>query len=135
MPTSSSNIQPRIFDFLPEPVQVAIAAYADVTKLSPNWVIQFAIAHFLELEQAPADTQQNNSETGTILDDLPLSLQHEIKSYAAEQEVPPEFVVELAIAHFLDPDSVTFDDCQMSLQRDRVELLQQQKQAQQTAAV
>ncbi|MGG6295036.1 hypothetical protein ACQ4M4_11470 [Leptolyngbya sp. AN02str] len=48
--------------------------------------------------------------------------------------MPPEFVVELAIAHFLDPDSVTFDDCQVGLQGDRVELLCHQKQFQQQVA-
>lgn len=53
----------------------------------------------------------------SILDNIPTSLQQTIKSYAAEQEIPPKFVVELAIAHFLDPDSATFDDCQIGLQR------------------
>lgn len=48
--------------------------------------------------------------------------------------MPPEFVVELAIAHFLAPDSVTFDDCLIELQRDQVELLRRQKRARQATA-
>jgi len=46
-----------------------------------------------------------------------------IAHYATAHAMPPEFVIELAIAHFLDPDSVTFDDCQVGLVRDRLNLL------------
>ena len=53
---------------------------------------------------------------------------------AAEDEMPPELVVELAIAHFLDPESVTFDDCLVGLQHDQVKLLRQQKRDQQATA-
>jgi hypothetical protein len=48
--------------------------------------------------------------------------------------MPAEFVVELAIAHFLNPDSVTFDDCQVGVRRDRVELLKLHHEARQAAA-
>jgi hypothetical protein len=132
--TSNFNTQSQIFASLPEQVQEAIAAYADAADLSPDAVIQFAIAHFLELEYISPDTKQNLPKTGNVLDDLPGSLRHEVRNYAVEQEMPPEFVVELAIAHFLDPDCVTFDDCQVGLQRDRIELLRHQKQVQQQAA-
>lgn len=141
MLTSNFNTQSRIFDSLPERVQEAIAAYADAADILPDAMIQFAIAHFLELEYIPPDTKKNPPKTGNVLDDLPGSLRHEIRNYAVEQEMPPEFVVELAfakrlqrrIAHFLDPDSVTFDDCQVGLQRDRIELLRHQQQVQQQA--
>lgn len=134
MSTSKTNTQARIFDSLPERVQIAISAYASAVDLSTDAVIQFAIAHFLELEDSSSDTRPNHPTTDNILDDLPAVLQREIKRHGVEQEMPPEFVVELAVAHFLDPDSVTFDDCQVGLQRDRVELLRQQKRARQVAA-
>ncbi|NES21105.1 MAG: hypothetical protein F6K41_19790 [Symploca sp. SIO3E6] len=51
----------------------------------------------------------------------------EIEKYAAEDELPPEFVVDLVIAHFLDPDSMTFDDCQTGLQQDQLALLRLEK--------
>jgi hypothetical protein len=35
--------------------------------------------------------------------------------------------VQSAIAHFLEPDSMTFNDCQTGLQRDRLELLRLKK--------
>ncbi len=134
MLTSNFNTQSQIFASLPELVQEAIAAYADAADLLPDAVIQFAIAHFLELEYISPNNKQNPPKTGNVLDDLPGSLRHEIGNYAVEQEIPPEFVIELAIVHFLDPDSVTFDDCQVGLQRDRIELLRHQKQVQQQAA-
>ncbi len=130
MLTSNFNTQSQIFASLPERVQEAIAAYGNAADLLPDAVIQFATAHFLELEYISPDTKQNPPKTGNVLDDLPGSLRHEIRNYAVEQEMPPEFVVELArssrypqgVAHFLAPDSVTFDDCQVGLQRDRIEL-------------
>jgi hypothetical protein len=99
------------------------AAYANAANLLPDAVIQFAIAHFLELNYISPNTKQNPPKAGNVLDDFPGSLRYEIRNYAVGREMPPEFVVELAIAHFLDPDSVTFDDCQVGLQRDRIELL------------
>jgi hypothetical protein len=39
--------------------------------------------------------------------------------------MPSEFVVELAIDHFLDPDSMTYEDCQVGVGRSQVERLQQ----------
>jgi hypothetical protein len=134
MPTSNSNTLSRIFDSLPERVQSAIVAYANEVELSIAAVITFAIANFLELESVPIDDRQSHTEGNSILDDLPASLQSEIKNYAAEDEIPPEIVVELAITHFLDPDSVTFDDCLAELQHDQVELLRQQKGDRQATA-
>ena len=134
MPTSNPNTPSRIFDSLPERVQSAIVAYANEAELSIDAVITFAIAHFLEIKSIPVDDKQRCTEDTSIFDDLPASVQSEIKNYAAEDEMPLEFAVELAIAHFLDPDSVTFDDCQVGLQRERVELLRQQKRDRQVSA-
>lgn len=127
MPISNPGSKSQIFDSLPQKIQSAIAAYAESAELSPDVIITFAIAHFLELESIPLQEGHNHTESGSILNDLPASLQKEIENYAAENDMPPEFVVELAIAHFLDPDSMTFDDCQTGLQRDRLELLRLKK--------
>lgn len=127
MPTSSLNTQSCLFDSLPEPIQSALTAYAKEAELSLDAVITFAIAYFLELESISLGNKESSTKSINSLDDLPAPLQSEIKNYAAEEEMPLEFVVELAIAHFLDSDSVTFDDCITGLQRERVELLRQQK--------
>lgn len=127
MSISNPNTKSQIFNSLPQKVQSAIVAYAESAELSPDLVITFAIAHFLELESIPVYDTQSHTESSSILDDLPTSLKTEIENYAAEDDMPPEFVVELAIAHFLDPDSMTFDDCQTGLQQDRLELLKLQK--------
>ncbi|NER24362.1 MAG: hypothetical protein F6J86_40920 [Symploca sp. SIO1B1] len=75
----------------------------------------------------PWHDRHNQNASGSILDELPAALRIEIENYAAEDELPPEFVVELAIAHFLDPDSMTFDDCQTGLQQDQLALLRLEK--------
>ena len=43
----------------------------------------------------------------------------------SRREIPSELVIELAIAHFLDPDSVTFDDCQMKVEQTSITWLKQ----------
>jgi hypothetical protein len=48
-----------------------------------------------------------------ILDYLPERIKQSIEEYCQETQLSPELVIELAIAHFLDVDSVTFDDCQL----------------------
>lgn len=111
MHTSNSGNQTRIFTSLPDAVQEAIIAYADEASLLPQAVIEFAIANFLELDSMPTDDRQSHTEDDNLLADLPTFLRAEIQQYATETEMPVEFVVELAIAHFLDPDSVTFNDC------------------------
>ncbi|MBE9127491.1 MULTISPECIES: hypothetical protein [unclassified Coleofasciculus] len=127
MPISNPDTKSKIFNSLPKKVQSAIVAYAESAELSPDGVIIFAIAHFLELESIREHDSHSHTESTSILNDLPTSLQTEIENYAALYDMPPEFVVELAIAHFLDPDSITFDDCQTRLQRDRLELLRLEK--------
>jgi len=127
MPISNADTESQIFHSLPEKVQLAIRAYAESAGLSPDVVIVFAIAHFLELESIPWQDSHNQNASGNILDQLPAALRIEIEQYAAEDELPPEFVVELAIAHFLDPDSMTFDDCQTGLQQDQLALLRLEK--------
>ena len=48
-----------------------------------------------------------------ILDYLPERIKQAIEEYSKETQLPPELVIELAIANFLDVDSVTFDDCRI----------------------
>jgi predicted transcriptional regulator len=128
------NTQIRLFDSLPRSVQSAIVGYANAAMLPPSAVVEFAIAHFLELSPESSSERVAVVEEGSILSELPSYIQVGIEQYAMESDMPPEFVVELAIAHFLDPDSVTFDDCQMSIQRDRVEQLKLDWSARQAIA-
>ena len=48
-----------------------------------------------------------------ILNYLPERIKQAIEEYSKETQLSPELVIELAIAHFLDVDSVTFEDCQI----------------------
>jgi predicted transcriptional regulator len=123
MSVPTLNTQIRLFDSLPRQVQSAVVGYANAAQLPPSVVIEFAIAQFLELESENLEGHLSSIEEGSILSELPPFIQVGIEHYALESEMPPEFVVELAISHFLDPDSVTFDDCQVSIQRARVEQL------------
>lgn len=134
MLASNLNTQIRLFDSLPRKVQSAIVAYANAAQLPPASVIEFALSFFLELDGRTTSEQQSSVEEGSVLAELPPYIQAAIVQYAVENEMPPDFVVELAITHFFDPDSVTFDDCQIEVQRDRVELLKRHQNVQQSAA-
>jgi hypothetical protein len=48
----------------------------------------------------------------TFLEVLPEKIRAALLTYATEIEYPVEAVLEMAIAGFLDPDSVSFVDCQ-----------------------
>ncbi|OUL21800.1 hypothetical protein BV378_25970 [Nostoc sp. RF31YmG] len=58
----------------------------------------------------------NTSTVKNILDYLPERIRQAIEEYSKETQLPPELVIKLAIAHFLDVDSVTFDDCRIDSQ-------------------
>ncbi|MGI0488573.1 hypothetical protein ACN4EK_24445 [Pantanalinema rosaneae CENA516] len=47
-----------------------------------------------------------------LLDTLPEKIRRALITYAEEIDYPVEAVVEIAIASFLDPDSLSFVDCQ-----------------------
>lgn len=134
MAIANSNSQSRILTSLPEQVQVAILNYGYEAGLSPHSVILFTIARFLELDTIQLDDRPTITDDTSLLADLPLSLQTKAKQYADETEVPPEFVIELSIAHFLDPDSVTFDDCRIRVQQGLIELLKQYAKDQEATA-
>jgi len=56
---------------------------------------------------------ENLSSTAAhaFLDALPEKIQRALVTYAEEMDYPVEAVLEIAIAGFLDPDSIRFDDC------------------------
>jgi hypothetical protein len=56
---------------------------------------------------------QDTAALKNILDYLPEHIKQAIDEYCKETQLSPELVIELAIAHFLDVDSVTFDDCRI----------------------
>lgn len=123
MVASHLNTQIRLFESLPQRIQSALVAYANAAKLSPAAVVEAALALFLELERNSDQEPPSAIEESSILAELPIATQTAIAHYATANEMPPEFVLELAIAHFLDPDAVTFDDCQVGVQREQIELL------------
>ena len=57
--------------------------------------------------------KQDTTTLKNILDYLPERIKQAIEEYCKETQLSPELVIELAIAYFLDIDSVTFDDCQI----------------------
>jgi hypothetical protein len=132
--SSTLNTQLQIFSSFPQGVQFAIVGYANAANLSPAAVIEFAMIQFLDLNFQTLSRESDASEDSSFLAGLPSSMQTAVEQYAMKNEMPAEFVVELAIAHFLDPDSVTFDDCQVGVQRDRVELLRLYRAARQATA-
>jgi hypothetical protein len=54
-----------------------------------------------------------------FLDALPDKIKRAIVTYAEEMEYPVEAVLEIAIAGFLDPEALSFTDCQPMTGRDR----------------
>ena len=125
MTSRTTPTDERILDSLPNDIRAAIETYADESGLSANAVIEGALKHFLSL-----DTSLNAETTRTVEDTSLLSslrpvLQSQAIQYAEQTEIPPELVIELAIAHFLDPDSVTFDDCQVKVEQTSIAWLKQ----------
>jgi hypothetical protein len=121
--SSTVNTQLQLFNSLPQRVQSAIVGYANAADISPAAVIEFGLIQFLDLDGQGFVREHDAVKDSSILADLPVPIRAAVEQYAIENEMPAEFVIELAIAHFLDPDSVTFDDCQIGVDRDRVELL------------
>lgn len=115
----------RILDSLPDEIRVAILTYADESEISANAVIEGAIKHFLSLDASLNGEVANTVEDASLLSSLPPILQSQAISYAEQTEIPAELVIELAIAHFLDPDSVTFDDCQVKVEQNSIAWLKQ----------
>lgn len=139
MQTADLTTKATLLSYFPERIQAALQAYASAVELSPEAVVQLAIAYLLEtadIELKPADSNGQGSPATeqSILAYLPLSLQRGIEQYATETGFPPEFVVELAVTFLLDPDASSFEDCQVSVQREQVYWLQQYCEIKRTKA-
>jgi predicted transcriptional regulator len=121
-----------ILEFFPPSIRSVIETYGQITDSSSETVVEIAIAEFLEIDWLSHLTHRvdapNRQATYQILDLIPLNLRAAIDEYANETEMPSEFVVELAIAHFLDPDSMTYEDCQVGIGRAQVERLKQKRE-------
>ncbi|MGC1305614.1 MAG: hypothetical protein WA885_00180 [Phormidesmis sp.] len=125
MPSQTTPTNQRILDSLPEEIRAAILAYAHESELSTNAVIEGALKHFLALDPSLSSEAVNTAEDTSLLSTLPPVLQSQAIQYAEQTEIPAELVIELAIAHFLDPDSVTFDDCQVKVEQNSIAWLKQ----------
>ncbi|MEO1393803.1 MAG: hypothetical protein AAFV90_12920 [Cyanobacteria bacterium J06634_5] len=117
-----------ILKSLPDDIHTAILTYASEAELSPTAVIEGALKHFLELDTTLSDEPSRVAEKTSLLSALSKVLQSRALEYAEKQKLPNELVIELAIAHFLDPDSVTFDDCQVKVEQTSITWLKQYAQ-------
>jgi predicted transcriptional regulator len=128
MLSESANTH-SISEFFPPSIRSVIETYGQMTDASPETVVETAIVEFLEIDWlshlAHRVDAPNRQAAYQILDLIPLNLRAAIDEYANEVEMPSAFVVELAIAHFLDPDSMTYEDCQVGIGRAQVERLKQ----------
>jgi hypothetical protein len=64
-----------------------------------------------------------------ILNHLPTPIRESLEAYAIDTQLPIEFVIEMAIASFLDLDSTTFAECRThspGQMREQSEILQLQ---------
>lgn len=125
MPQPEITTDDRILDSLPDEIRAAISTYANESGLSANAVIEGAIRHFLELDTSLNSELTSTAEDTSLLAALPPILQSQALQYAEQTEIPSELVIELAIAHFLDPDSVTFDDCQVKVEQTSIAWLKE----------
>lgn len=115
----------RILDSLPDTIRAAILTYAYESELAAKAVIEGALKHFLELDTSLSQESTHVAEDTSLLEALPPVLQSHAIQYAEKMELPSELIIELAIAHFLDPDSVTFDDCQVKVEQTSIAWLKQ----------
>ncbi|MEL6556443.1 MAG: hypothetical protein AAFQ63_23760 [Cyanobacteria bacterium J06621_11] len=115
----------RILQSFPDNIRAAILTYAHESELTATAVIEGALQHFLELDTSLSGEPISAAEDTSLLSALPPVLQGQAIEYAEKTEIPAALIIELAIAHFLDPDSVTFDDCQVKVQQNSIAWLKQ----------
>ncbi len=125
MTIQDSTTDNRILQSLPNDIHAAILTYANESALTPHAVIEGALKHFLELDTSLGSEPIIAAEDTSLLAVLPPVLQSQAMQYADKTEIPAELVIELGIAHFLDPDSVTFDDCQVKVEQTSIAWLKQ----------
>jgi hypothetical protein len=125
MSPNDSPTDNRILDSLPDNIRTAILTYAHESELTADAVIEGAIKYFLDLDTSLSDEASSTAENTSPLATLPPILQSQAVQYAEKTEISAELVIELAIAHLLDPDSVTFDDCQVKVEQTSIAWLKQ----------
>lgn len=125
MTPHDSTTDNRILESLPDGIRAAILTYASESTLTPDAVIEGALKYFLELDTTLSTEPVSVAEDVSLLAALPSVLQSQAMEYAEKTEIPSELVIELAISHFLDPDSVTFDDCQVKVEQTSIAWLKQ----------
>lgn len=125
MTPPESPTDERILESLPDDIRAAVLTYASESELTANAVIEGALKHFLELDTSLNSGTTRTAKGTSLLAALPSVLQSQAIQYAEQTEIPSELVIELAIAHFLDPDSVTFDDCQVKVEQTSITWLKQ----------
>ncbi|MBE9062930.1 hypothetical protein [cf. Phormidesmis sp. LEGE 11477] len=125
MSPNDSPIDNCILDPLPDNIRAAILTYAHESELTANAVIEGALKYFLELDTSLDNEPISTAEDVSLLAILPPILQSQAIQYAEKTQIPTELVIELAIAHLLDPDSVTFDDCQVKVEQTSIARLKQ----------
>jgi hypothetical protein len=124
--TNNFQLKSRIFAFLPEQVKNSLQTYAESAGVPVFAVITFAFSTTLCLDPVLADGPAETEDELDPLAELPEGLQTALRQYLQEDpEMPVEFLVELAIAHFLDPDCNTFNDCVIWPQREQLELFKE----------
>lgn len=129
MSPNDSPTDNRILESLPDNIRAAILTYAHESELTANAVIEGALKYFLELDTSLSDETSSTAEDTSLLATLPPILQGQAIQYAEKMQIPAELVIELAIAHLLDPDSVTFDDCQVKVEQTSIARLKQYAEA------
>jgi len=125
MSPNDSLTDNRILESLPDDIQAAILTYARESGLTDDAVIEGALKYFLELDTLLSNEPSSTTEGTSLLASLPPTLQSQAVQYAEKTQIPAELVIELAIAHLLDPDSVTFDDCQVKVEQTSIAWLKQ----------
>jgi hypothetical protein len=138
MHSADTTTHKTILNYFPERIQNALEGYAAEIELPPEALVQLGIGYFLETADiAVAIDDEDSSSMSSdqdMLSCLPASLREGIEKYATEYEFPPEFVVEMAVTFLLDPDASSFDDCQVSVQKEQVGLLQNYREAHEAEA-
>lgn len=129
MSPNDSPTDNRILESLPDNIRAAILTYAHESELTANAVIEGALKYFLELDTSLSDETSSTAEDTSLLATLPPILQGQAIQYAEKMQIPAELVIELAITHLLDPDSVTFDDCQVKVEQTSIARLKQYAEA------
>jgi hypothetical protein len=89
---SESTNTHSILEFLPPSIRTVIETYGQSAHLSPQRVVEVAIAEFLEIDSLndfanPGDVSNQQAVT-QILDLFPLELKSAIDAYAHEIEMP-----------------------------------------------